>query len=260
MVGASNTVGASGVATSDKAAEVVPDSAIVLDNTVLSNISNAVTQNNKVSFKEVLTSKIVMGNKTMTSYVKLAAVDVKARVASMADPVDNDEVIMSNEACLKQIEFHRFDLVGRVYGNSLPFFVIARVLQRRWGHLKNFRVLDISFGCFCLHFGSMEDRNAVWLGSSWQVVGQAMGLDLWTPDFRPRATTAMCASVWVRFPALPLVYWDVENIFRIEKSMGDPILLDGWTADMQLPSFARVCVRVDLSKPLKPGMWLRGGQ
>ncbi|KAG0493598.1 hypothetical protein HPP92_004592 [Vanilla planifolia] len=112
-----------------------------------------------------------MLNEIVTSYVKPAAVDVKARAASMADPVDNDAVIMSNEACLKRIEFHRFDLVGRVYDNSLPFFVITRVLQRRWGHLKNFRVLDISFGCFCLHFGLMADRNAVWLGGPWQVAG-----------------------------------------------------------------------------------------
>ncbi|KAG0487959.1 hypothetical protein HPP92_006770 [Vanilla planifolia] len=40
--------------------------------------------------------------------------------------------------------------------------------------------------------------------------------------------------------------------------IGDPILLDGWTGDLQRSSFARVCVRIDLSQQLVPWMWLSG--
>ncbi|KAG0478191.1 hypothetical protein HPP92_012910 [Vanilla planifolia] len=171
---------------------------------------------------------------------------------------EDGEVLVSSEACQRRIDFHKYDLVGRIFGNTLPFPMIARVLLKRWGHHKNFRVFDLSSTCFCLHFESKEARNDVWLGEPWQIVGQAMGLDVWSHEFTPGDSHAMCAPIWVRFPGLPLIYWDADNILCIAKAIGDPFLLDGWTAAMERASYAQVCIRTDLSKPLKPGVWLKG--
>ncbi|KAG0470660.1 hypothetical protein HPP92_017360 [Vanilla planifolia] len=235
----------------------VHDAATQRQDAVIGVVNNAETMP-KVSFKDALTANNNASMGGVMSLVRPALIDIKDRAASTPSYLVDDAIIMSAEASMRRRDFHQHDLVGRVFGNSLPFHVIVRLLMRRWGHLKNFRILDLSAGCFCLHFESTEDRNSIWLNGPWQVAGQAMGLDVWTPNFRPSTNSAMHAPVWVRFPALPLLYWDTENIIRIAKSIGDPILLDGWTGDLQRSTYARVCVRMDLSKPLKPGMWLTG--
>ncbi|KAG0490136.1 hypothetical protein HPP92_006999 [Vanilla planifolia] len=127
-------------------------------------------QLSKVSFKETLTAGNNL-NSESTSMERPPFIDVKELAAGLPDCVEQDVIIMSNVACSRRKEFHQFNLVGRVYSNTLTFFVIARLLQCRWGHFKNFRILDLSSGCFCLHIESIEDRNAIWLGGQWQVAG-----------------------------------------------------------------------------------------
>ncbi|KAL0925536.1 hypothetical protein M5K25_003881 [Dendrobium thyrsiflorum] len=62
----------------------------------------------------------------------------------------------------------------------------------------------------------------------------------------------------VRFPHLPLQYWDETNITNIVSKVGSPILLDGNMFKWGRREFARACVRINFDSKLPAGIWVEG--
>ncbi|CAN0876075.1 hypothetical protein LINGRAHAP2_LOCUS11094 [Linum grandiflorum] len=63
---------------------------------------------------------------------------------------------------------------------------------------------------------------------------------------------------WVRFSGLPLEFYKDDALFSMARLIGTPIRIDCQTADAVRGRFARVCVQVDLSKPLEPTVGWNG--
>ncbi|KAI8010347.1 hypothetical protein LOK49_LG06G00492 [Camellia lanceoleosa] len=59
-------------------------------------------------------------------------------------------------------------------------------------------------------------------------------------------------AVWVRFPELPIEYFQEKVLYTITRQIGKPLKIDLTTALATRGRFARVCVEVDLRKPLCP--------
>lgn len=69
----------------------------------------------------------------------------------------------------------------------------------------------------------------------------------------------MTLPVWVRFPILPLEYYYLEEWIEMAgKRIGKIIRIDDTTRATTRSKFARVCVEIDLNKPLKAGYRMRG--
>ncbi|XP_028551144.1 uncharacterized protein LOC114579729, partial [Dendrobium catenatum] len=83
-------------------------------------------------------------------------------------------------------------------------------------------------------------------------------LSLWSPSVTPNSLHGLHSPIWIRLPQLPLIYWDVSNITRIANMLGDPMWMDSHTSSWGRSSFARICVRIDLSQQLLPGIWING--
>ncbi|CAN1149425.1 hypothetical protein LINPERHAP2_LOCUS17012 [Linum perenne] len=56
--------------------------------------------------------------------------------------------------------------------------------------------------------------------------------------------------VWVRLPGIPLEYYDATILRIIGDRIGKTVRLDHTTLEGSRGNFARICVEVDLSKPL----------
>ena len=54
-------------------------------------------------------------------------------------------------------------------------------------------------------------------------------------------------------PGLQLEYWDREIAMAIAAKAGKPVEIDVYMANLARGAFPRVCVEVDLSKPLVAG-------
>ncbi|KAL0928744.1 hypothetical protein M5K25_000663 [Dendrobium thyrsiflorum] len=61
-----------------------------------------------------------------------------------------------------------------------------------------------------------------------------------------------------RMPHLPLQCWDEDNVALIASMIGVPLMLDGNMFLWGRREFARVCVRLELDKPLPLGVWVDG--
>lgn len=57
-------------------------------------------------------------------------------------------------------------------------------------------------------------------------------------------------AVWVRFNELPIEYYDGKVLRQIGKALGTVLRVDTHTATEARGRYARLCVQVDVSKPL----------
>ncbi|XP_020675165.1 uncharacterized protein LOC110094304 [Dendrobium catenatum] len=92
--------------------------------------------------------------------------------------------------------------------------------------------------CFLCWFVNMEARDNVLIGGPWYVAGQIIGVE--------------------RLPNLPLEYWDEANLARLARGIGEPLLMDEQTKLWNRCAFARICIRLDLSKRLPKEIWAHG--
>ncbi|CAI0459474.1 unnamed protein product [Linum tenue] len=74
----------------------------------------------------------------------------------------------------------------------------------------------------------------------------------WKRGFDPEEGDDVLTNllVWVRLPKLPMDYYDSEILKDIGNSIGRYIKMDAATRDASRGHYARICVEVDLSKPL----------
>ncbi|CAI0392741.1 unnamed protein product [Linum tenue] len=72
----------------------------------------------------------------------------------------------------------------------------------------------------------------------------------WHKGFNPWTTEVKSTMVWVQLPDLPIEFINKEAVMRIGALMGRPVKVDRATEEGARGNFARVCVEVDLTKPL----------
>ncbi|KAJ8765112.1 hypothetical protein K2173_010598 [Erythroxylum novogranatense] len=90
------------------------------------------------------------------------------------------------------------------------------------------------------------------------IQGHYLTVRQWSPDFRPSTSTMDKILAWVRFPELLVMYYD-DNVLRVLASgVGFPFRVDVHTSLATRGQFARVCVEIDLAKPLVGKIWFDG--
>ena len=57
-------------------------------------------------------------------------------------------------------------------------------------------------------------------------------------------------AVWVRFPELPIEFYDATVLKQIGSAIGHVLRIDSFTASSIRGSYARLCIQVNLDKPL----------
>lgn len=62
--------------------------------------------------------------------------------------------------------------------------------------------------------------------------------------------------VWIRFPELPLEYYDKKAMFAIAEKVGKPIKVDYATDNVARGRYARVCIELELSRALVSKVWV----
>ncbi|CAN1139774.1 hypothetical protein LINPERHAP2_LOCUS11485 [Linum perenne] len=71
----------------------------------------------------------------------------------------------------------------------------------------------------------------------------------WTPEFNKEEPIRHILT-WVRLPRLPIHFFNRTAVSHIRNHIGKKIRLDLDTSEGARARYARVCVEVDLTKPL----------
>lgn len=90
----------------------------------------------------------------------------------------------------------------------------------------------------------------------WSVNGIILQLAQWQPFFESPFTKLTMTAIWVQFHNLPVEFWDGEALEMISTCLGCLLKIDDYISSLSRSKFARVCVEIDLAKPLKKGFWI----
>lgn len=78
------------------------------------------------------------------------------------------------------------------------------------------------------------------------------------PNFIADEAQMNFLPVWVRFPILPVEFYTTSWLVQAGNRIGRTLKVDDRTLQASRGKFARVCVEIVLTKPLKAGYMLRG--
>ncbi|XP_027060814.2 uncharacterized protein [Coffea arabica] len=100
-----------------------------------------------------------------------------------------------------------------------------------------------------------SDFTRLWTRGIWHLGRYPMRVFRWTRDFHVHKESPL-VPVWVNLPALPIHFFDKHSLFFILSPVGQPLFLDAATSAGTRPSVARVCVELDLLKPICSRVWV----
>ncbi|XP_042023078.1 uncharacterized protein LOC121770412 [Salvia splendens] len=94
--------------------------------------------------------------------------------------------------------------------------------------------------------------------NTWFIEYHPMRMFKWTADFDLYFETPI-ADVWCNLHALPIHLFEESMLFSIGKLFGEPIQIDHNTITRARLSYARICIEIDISKPVPEKYILRLG-
>ncbi|WJX69247.1 hypothetical protein P8452_53520 [Trifolium repens] len=149
-------------------------------------------------------------------------------------------------------------LVVKLLGKSIGFNTMRERLTKLWKLIAGFQLMDIGNGFFMVKFDRAADRETVMDGGPWMIFDHYLTVQQWSDEFTSPVAKIDKTMVWIRFPGLNLFYYDESILMALAAAVGKPIKVDSNTLDVKRGRFARVCVEINLNKPVIGKVWLRG--
>ncbi|XVF01096.1 hypothetical protein REPUB_Repub04eG0058600 [Reevesia pubescens] len=79
-----------------------------------------------------------------------------------------------------------------------------------------------------------------------------------TPGFRSEDATITSVAAWIRFPGMPLEYYDYEILNRMGNLLMQTLMIDRNTLTASRGRYARICAEINLTKPLVLRIFIGG--
>ncbi|CAI0445084.1 unnamed protein product [Linum tenue] len=105
-------------------------------------------------------------------------------------------------------------------------------------------------GFYSARFSTEHDYERALTGGPWMIEDHYVLTRVWRRGFEPSEEELTSTLVWARLPKLPMDYYDEELLANIGNSLGRYIRMDEATRQATRGHFARICVEVNLTKPL----------
>jgi hypothetical protein len=118
-------------------------------------------------------------------------------------------------------------------------------------------MMDIGHGFFMIKFDLEVDREKVINEGPWMIFDHCVAIRPWTTDFISSQVKINKTLVWIRFPSLGMEYYDESLLLALATAVGTPVKVDVRTLEASRGKFARVCIEIDLDKPVVGKVWFR---
>lgn len=175
------------------------------------------------------------------------------------DGEEGEPVITIGEEVLEAMNglWKRFMIV-KVLGRHVPISVLSRKLKEMWEPKGEMYVMDLPRQFFIVRFELEEEYLMALTGGPWRVFGNYLMVQYWSLCFDPLRGDIVTTQVWVKLTNIPVNYYHKLILMGIARGLGRPIRVDMTTLNIERARFARICVEVNLSKPLKGTMLING--
>ena len=110
--------------------------------------------------------------------------------------------------------------------------------------------VDLGYGFFLVRFFAKKDLDNVLRRGPWFIGDQFLSIRPWEPFFKPSMANVSLIAVWIRLCELPFELYEAEVLKQIGESIGKVLRIDSHTAMEARGKYARLCIQIDINKPL----------
>ncbi|XP_058776382.1 uncharacterized protein LOC131650700 [Vicia villosa] len=111
-------------------------------------------------------------------------------------------------------------------------------------------IIDLSHDYYLVAFTHEDDKNAALADGPWFIYDHYLTVKEWSPDFHPESDAIVNVAAWIRISGLPVEYYDPKVLHVIGDLVGRTVKVDKNTLQRERGKYARICVEVNISKPL----------
>ena len=105
----------------------------------------------------------------------------------------------------------------------------------------------------------MEDYDHVMMNDPWMIEDNYLVIREWVPNFVPEEDNITKSIAWVQIPKISVEYFNKQFLLhKIGQKIGGVIKVDSTTANVERGQYTRMCVEVDVTKPLLSKFRLNG--
>ncbi|CAN1778832.1 hypothetical protein LINPERHAP1_LOCUS14527, partial [Linum perenne] len=140
-------------------------------------------------------------------------------------------------------------LVIKILEKKFSYQTVKRRLETLWAKSGSIQVSDAANSFFLVRFSDQDDYQRAAFRGPWKIYDYYIAVARWTPQFNEEKPIEKILT-WVRLPRLPIHYFNQLAVSRIGNHIGRTVRLDLATTEGARGRYARVCVEVDISKPL----------
>lgn len=141
-------------------------------------------------------------------------------------------------------------LIVKLYGRSVSFNFLQSKLNLLWKPTGRLDCVDLGHDFYSVRFALKEDLESVLEKGPWFIGGQFLSIRPWEPFFKPAEANVSSIAVWIRLQELPLEFYETEVLKQIGEAIGKVLRIDAYTALEARGKYARLCLQVDINKPL----------
>ena len=160
------------------------------------------------------------------------------------------EVVLSKETKARIKVPWSKALIVKVYGRTVGFSYLTFKLNALWEPIAKNDCVNLGKYFFLIKFSDPSDYDKVLKGGPWFVGEHFLAIKPWEPYIKASEATFSSVAVWVRLPELPIEFYDSEVLRKIGGAIGPVLKIDSYTAIGSRGSYARLCIQVNLEKPL----------
>lgn len=141
-------------------------------------------------------------------------------------------------------------LFVKLMGKRVNYRLIERKLRAEWVKNGTMSITDMADDFYMVKLSDMEDYRHALFEGPWKIADHYLIVQRWRPLFSLTATMAQKVAVWVRIPKLPVELCNEKFLSRVGATLGTMLKMDRTTSLYSRGKFARICVELDLDKPL----------
>ncbi|KAI9071350.1 hypothetical protein K1719_046695 [Acacia pycnantha] len=149
-------------------------------------------------------------------------------------------------------------LFVKLLGGSLSLYFLESKLNQIWARNGAIKLGNLENDFFVVSFQEWEDYERALTGGPWVILDKYLSVMRWRPGFNPRKEKIDKIAAWVCFPEIEAELFDKFFLYNLANSIGKVLKLDLHTASRGRNKFARVCIELDLTKPLVPHYMVDG--
>ncbi|KAK7289688.1 hypothetical protein RIF29_03530 [Crotalaria pallida] len=171
-------------------------------------------------------------------------------VEKMVGEYDCPEFVLAEKEQRRIQKPWKKGIIVKLLGRKIGFRALETRLNQMWAKWGVINIIDLENDYFLVKFSNEDDLSNAVLEGPWLIYDHYLTVRQWTPDFNPFKESIERVAVWVRFSGLPIEYYDSKFLHFVGDRIGRTIRVDKTTFHQERGKYARLCVEVDLTKPL----------